>query len=468
MTRTLVAAAYAGLGALLVWSRFAGLGRGYCCDEIRTVSTFVREGPHAILIGPYVPNNHELFTLAGWATSAAVGESEIALRAWSAIPFVIGVAVATTWTHVRLGALPGIVFLLLSTLSPLLLDISWQARGYGLAFLAMAVLMIAALEAERTKRRSLVAIVCVSGTAGSLTLPHFWVAFAATGLVLLMLPELRRALLVGLTISTAAFVVWYAPHFDDIAANTSQDYGAPIRTAWLLTAPFDHVLIPALTVLDEVFVLPSILSLVWTFALAAVMVSSPLLRRRVPALIMTSGTGATIVAFWLVGSDLVPRFFSFLLVPLFILLASGSAAILARLRDRPPPVRTVLALAMLGLVVLVSAPAIASVPRKPREAQAQTAALILATTPESTTVHAHMPYSNDLAFHLGRPVNSLKTPEALAAVCDEPLAVVYVEEPWLLPPADLPCLHRTGVRHERLEQYARGGVIDIWFIPSAR
>ena len=50
------------------------------------------------------------------------------------------------------GALSG-TFLLLATASPLLLDISRMARGYGLAFLAMSVLVVAALEAESTGRR---------------------------------------------------------------------------------------------------------------------------------------------------------------------------------------------------------------------------------------------------------------------------------------------------------------------------
>jgi len=62
VTRTVVVAAYAGLGAALGWSRLVGLRHGYCCDEIRTVSDYVQAGPRAILTGPYIPNNHELFT----------------------------------------------------------------------------------------------------------------------------------------------------------------------------------------------------------------------------------------------------------------------------------------------------------------------------------------------------------------------------------------------------------------------
>ncbi|HEX2427021.1 MAG TPA: hypothetical protein VHI53_03790, partial [Gaiellaceae bacterium] len=96
----------------------------------------VRGGPHAILAGPYIPNNHELFSFLGWATTSVLGESAVALRLWSVVPFLLGVAVVTVWLHRRVGALSAVLFLFLATMSPLLLDITRMARGYGLAFLA--------------------------------------------------------------------------------------------------------------------------------------------------------------------------------------------------------------------------------------------------------------------------------------------------------------------------------------------
>ena len=78
--RALTVAAYALLGSLLAWSRLAGLDNGGYCCEIRTVVDSVRTGPATILTGAYAPNNHELFSLLGWATSSIFGESEVALR----------------------------------------------------------------------------------------------------------------------------------------------------------------------------------------------------------------------------------------------------------------------------------------------------------------------------------------------------------------------------------------------------
>ena len=117
-------AAYAVLGTVLCWSRLVGLTHGYWCDEILTVSDYVDAGPRAILAGPYIPNNHELFSMLGWVTTSLGADSEAALRLWSVLPFLLGVALVTTWLHRRVGALSGMLFLFLATASPLLLDIS--------------------------------------------------------------------------------------------------------------------------------------------------------------------------------------------------------------------------------------------------------------------------------------------------------------------------------------------------------
>ena len=142
-----VVAAYTVLGALLLLTRFVWLGHSFWSDELYFVEHFVREGPGEILAGPDL--SHELMAIVAWATSSIAGESETAFRLWSVVPFVAGVTVVTAWLHSRVDALTGLLFLFLATVSPLLLDITRQARGYGLAFLAMSILVVAALEAVR-------------------------------------------------------------------------------------------------------------------------------------------------------------------------------------------------------------------------------------------------------------------------------------------------------------------------------
>lgn len=468
MTRALVVASYAILGSVLVWSRLTNLDRGYCCDEVPTVVDFIRAGPGTILAGAYAPNNHELYSLVGWATSAALGESEIALRLWAAVPFIAGVIVVTTWLHIRTGPASGILFLSLATLSPLLLDITRQARGYGLAFLAMSVMIVAALETCRSPRTSMTLAFFVSGVVGTWTLPHFGIAFTCTGAVLLTQAHHRVRWAGGLGLSLVAAAAWYTPHVDDIMGYSSQPYGAPIGNAWAITAPLDQTLIPALIYIDEVLLRPGLGSAVVVIALAVLIGSSPLIRSWDSALILGAGVVATVAAFWATGTFVVPRFLSFLLVPLFMLLASGMAAILASsVASRRVGARTVLAVMTLGAVALIQTPLMVKIARLPRVAATEAAAAISAGVPVSTPVLVYMPYPRDFAFHLGRSVERARTPQQLRRVCTALREVVFVRHQWPLPPETARCTRRVGTRHVRIEQYARGGEIDVWFIPPA-
>ncbi len=468
MTSEPTAAAYAILGSVLAWSRLTGLDNfGYCCDEIATVVGSVRTGPSTILAGPYTPNNHELFSLLGWTAVSVVGESEVVLRLGAALPFIAGVVVTATWLHVRVGRLAAVLFLALATMSPLLLDLSRLARGYGLAFLAMSVMTVAALEADRSRSTSALVAFWLAGVLGTWTLPHFAVAFSATGAVLLLRPALSSRCLVGAGLSIIAVATWYAPHVDDIVASASQDYGAPIRTTWLLTAPFDQIILPALTSLDETVVRPSPATLVGAIGLAVLVGSSPLLRDRYVVLILGAGTVATVLTFWATGTQVVPRFFSFLLVPLFILTATGCASILQQLLSRQARVRTLVVLALLVLLAFTSLPALASVPRSRRDSLREAAELIRVEA-TSARVLAYMPYPADLAFHLDRPVERIGPGAETAAVCRFTQTAVLVAQPWFWPNVAPPrCRERQGTRHVRFTQFARGKATDVWIIPPA-
>lgn len=63
-------------------------------------------------------------------------------------------------------------------------------------------------------------------------------------------------------------------------------------------------------------------------------------------------------------------------------------------------------------------------------------------------------------------MRALGTTEVVLRMCDNRQAVVYVMQPWLIRPVDVPCVRREGVRHYRFAQYARGGRIDVWLIPA--
>ena len=461
--------AYGALGIVLLGSRLIGLDRSYWHDEIVTVRDFVRPGPREIVAGGLL--NHELYSLLAWLTSLAVGLNEEALRLWSVAPFVVGVILVVAWLHTRIGALPAILFLFFSTCSPLLLDVTRQARGYGLAFLAMAVLVIAALEANRSGKRKWIVVFCLAGVAGSFTLPNFAIALISLASVLALDARIRKEVLLGLMASLVALFVLYAPHLGAAKEASRDEHGVWISASGLATAPIDQILLPALLRLDGA---PPVSSIAWSsiawlpiVALFLIpMLSSPLLRNTRSAAILCVGPVTTVVALWAVGTYVVPRYLSYLLVPLLMLLATGCAVILARLGSTRPGPRAFLVVALLALVGAAFVNAAIEVLGKPREAHRDAAAVIRAEFPPGAHVYGYMLQPTDLEFYLREPVTALTSPDEVnAMVCAQTQPVALVAQPWRIPILGRPCAGRIGVRRTRLEQYARGGHIDVWFIP---
>jgi hypothetical protein len=78
-----------------------------------------------------------------------------------------------------------------------------------------------------------------------------------------------------------------------------------------------------------------------------------------------------------------------------------------------------------------------------------------------------VPYPDDISFFLGRPAVPAWTPGEARTVCRRGRTAVYVEQPYLVPEARVPCVRRAGTRHYSFRQYTRGRRIDVWVIPPA-
>jgi hypothetical protein len=446
----------------LAGTRLIGLGQSFWHDEVVAVEQFIRAGPREILAGPDL--SHELFSLLAWATSSVGGESEIALRLWSVVPFMAGVALVTAWLHTRMSPIAGVLFLFLATVSPLLLDITRQARGYGLAFFAMSIVIVAALEACRSPKGWTIVAFCAGGLIGTWTLPQLGIAYVATGAVLLADRELRRRTALGLGASLVAIGTWYSPHIGQVRNAARIEDGVQIETLWLVTAPIDQVLLPAYLWIDGTALRPGLVWLPLVLVAALIMGSSPLMHERRTALVLASGVVATILVLWLGRAYIIPRYLSYLLVPLLVVLATGIAAIFERFPARPAIVRTVASIVVLGLLAarfVVLAP---DVVRQPREAYKDTAAVIEREDP--VTVFAYVRNPEGLEHYLGRPVRHLQqAAEVAATVCGSPESVAYVMQPFALAAVKVPCLSRPGVRRFRFEQYARGDEMSVWLVP---
>jgi hypothetical protein len=150
-----------------------------------------------------------------------------------------------------------------------------------------------------------------------------------------------------------------------------------------------------------------------------------------------------------------------------MLVATGAATVLARLRTRPQLGRTLILAAMFGILAFGFGSLVVDVSRIPRDATAEAALQIQRSVDPATPVIAHVPYPLDLSHFLDRPVTSAWTNAEARLVCRLDRRVVYVDQPYLVPRAVLPCLDRPGVRRYRYEQFARGGRIDVWIVPTA-
>ena len=460
-SRLAMIAAYAALGAVLVWSRLFELGHSFWTDEILMIEGYVRTGPRFILTGPAI--NHELMAFLSWAVSSVVGESEVGLRLLSVVPFLAGVVLVTAWLHVRLGALSGILFLFLATVSPLLLDITRQARGYGLAFLAMCVVVVAALEALRTGRAWLVFAMCVAGVLGAWTLPQVALAFLPAAAVLLTDRRVRMAAAAGIALSLAAIVGFYAPHSGAVQGAAGIPDGVQIGFPWVVTAPIDQVLLPALIWIDGTALEAGPIWLPAVALAAIVAAASPLLREWRSALVLCAGIVVTVTALWLRDAYVIPRYLSFLLVPAFVVVSTGAASILGRLRTRPAMLRTVVCVVVLGVLAFRFAVVAPDVVALPREANRDAAGVIREGLP-STPVLAYMRNPQNLTFYLGRPVEELGPGAAATRVCAQLVPVYYVFQDFALEDEAVPCLDRPGVVLHRFPQYARG-TMYVWWVP---
>ena len=468
LPRTLVVASYAVLGAALVWSRLFELGHSFWFDEIAFVEGFVRKGPDEILGGSGV--SHQLYGVLSWLISTLVGESEIALRLGSAVPFVVAVVLVAAWLHIRVHALAGILSIFLATTSPLLLDITRQARGYGLAFFAMSLMVVAALEAERSGRALPVVVMCVAGVIGTWTLPQFGFAFLGTGVALLVDRRVRLPAVISLALSLVAVAVWYSPKVEEVEASSQIPDGIRIGATWLVTAPIDRVLIPALIWLDGTLAVPGLFWLPFIALAVVVIASSPLARERQSALILCSGLVVTVVALWLAEAYVLTRYVSFLLVPIFILLSSGAASILTRIPTRPQLLRSVACIVVIAVLAVRYVTIAPDVVGLPREANRDAAEIIESRSAANTPVLAYAILPQSLRFYLDRPVMGIGKDEwstVAARVCGVDGPVVYFTQPFRLKPVNVPCLDRRGVEHYRFRQYARGEETNVWFVPPA-
>jgi hypothetical protein len=464
---TAVLAVTCAVSVALVVPRAVVLGQSLWNDEIVSIQRYISGGPSTIF-SRYLVDNHMLYDLLAWLTIRLPGAPDALYRLWGSIPFLIGVGILTGWLRKRSGDLSAMVFLILAAASPLLLELTTSARGYGIAFLAMAGLVIASYEAATTRERHWLTLFCLAALTGTWTLPTFVLPAAGMSVALLFTaPDLRRAFVLRLTLTVAAIAVWYAPVATLVHQASKQHYGQPLAWHAPLTGGFTLVtiaFIPGVTSVTK--------TCITVFLAPLLLIGVREAHRRMHAVVApTLAAITTTFAALTAGRFFVEvRFLSYLLVPLLIYLALGAAALL---KDRQTRWQRVVARVYVGLVVGCAAglfvfAASATVRRPYEDNRGAAEAIVAADAGGKLPILVNLHAPNNLRYYLPRWVRLSALPRGILQqqICEShPRGLIFVQQPFLVENVNASCLARAGAHRQRFLQRSRGGHITVWVVP---
>jgi hypothetical protein len=474
---------------LLAWTRSNGADSSFWHDEVHTVLTYVRPGPDAILFGDYIPNNHVLFSLLSWATTNLLDDySESAYRLWSSLPALAAVGASAAWLWRRLGPWTAVGFAVLVLTSSLHLELARQARGYGLTFLAMALLLIAADRSILKGGRWSWAAFAAVGVAGTYTLPVFVLPFLGVGLAIVAVrPSLWRQCAVAVAGAAAVLLVLYAPLLADVVAASDQQTGSQLprsdqqigsQLPWhgMLSGPVFDFLGPHAEVLLRD------MPLYWAQLLLAGLAMAGGLRLALTGRLDLGALLAVPVLFTYLVLTIarlyyVPRFTSFLLLPLLALIATALATPFERLGERSSlrPVAALAAaaiavVAVLGTVRIVQiADARAELPIENFE---QVAEVVDGAGMRRVVTNSKRP--EGLRYYVGRDrVEVLEGAALRRTICRDAAPFAFIDHPFgpevgaeAPSTSGMGCLEKRGATLiEVPQQPDRGDTLNVWLVP---
>lgn len=467
-TRHALAAALATiLLSLLVASRLALLGAGFWNDEAFTALFFVDRGPEAILRGDYIPNDHVLFNLLTWYATEALGRREVVYRLWSVIPGVLSAAALTEWTRRRLGIAVALAFLLLVATSPLHLELTVQARGYGLGFAAMSLLLAGAAGRSRGGPPRF-GVVAGAGLLGITTLPVFVLPFLGECAFLCTRPKGRAKALATVAAVGIASFAFYLPLLDAILASSGQDFGTMAAWTDVLAGPYRDLFSSWVDRMATGVPRPLGATVFWAIAGLGI---ADLTRRgdRLLAGTLVAPVLATYVSLAALNLQYVPRFVSYLLPPAALLLAMGLVAIGRRATHSLPRSLRGIAAALLVAAALVLAADGARVAaewsRTPLETYRE--ALDVARHTGLRNVVVNSRFSAGFEWYRGGLRLTYPDPEALSALlCRRDQRFVFIDYPLYGRPFDATCLRERGIEPTVVRQRAGGtlGWMSVWVV----
>jgi hypothetical protein len=459
------------LGAIVLWTRLAGLNQSLWHDEVFSVVHYVALGPSTIVSGEYVPNDHVLFNLLAYGTTELLGESEVTLRLWSVLPAIVAAGLVVWWTWRLRGPWTALVLAVLVATSPIHHDLAREARGYGLMFLAGALMLMFSYRVMTGAGRSTWVLLGLAGVIGAYTAPQFVLGFVGQAIPLLARRDLRKRALVLLGSVGAVLLLLYSPLLSDVLRSPETVSGGPLPWHSPLSGPILHLVQPSFDVLadratDAYQITPNtpdriiggLLVLVGAIVLWRTRERTLCALLIVPPLFVY--TVLTVGRF-----HVHERYGSFMLFHALVLVAIGVVGLVRATPRGVPRWAAGSVAAAAGAVLLVNA-----IDRSdryqslPREDFKRVAEFVRARG--QTKVGTDSTRPDGLRYYLGED----NVAQLTGSPCTSP-PTVFVEHPFRgegdPPPADVSCLRVLGAVRVRVPQRDRGGHIDIWFPPGA-
>ena len=455
------------LGVVVLWSTIGGLDQSLWHDEIFSAVHYIDAGPKTIVSGDYVPNNHVLFNLFAYGTTKVFGESEVTLRLWSLLPALIAAVVVVWWTWRLRGRWTALVLAVLVATSPIHHDLAREARGYGLMFLAGALMLVFSYRVVTGGARWDWILLGLSGVAGAFTAPQFVLGFVGQAIPLLARRELRTRALVMLAAVAGVLLVLYAPLLGDIARTSDTVSGGPLPWHAAVSGPVLHLIQPSFDVLadrpvDAYLIVPNSPDRILGGLL--LLIGALLLWRTRDRMLCALLVVPLLFTYTLltVGRFHVhERYGSFLLFHALVLAAIAVVGVVRMLpRGVPRYAAGSLAAAAAAVMLVNTVDRSERYQDLPREDFKRVSEIVRAHGQTKIVTDSTRP--DGLRYYLG---DENVTPLA-GSICVSPPAV-FVEHPFRgasePPPPDVGCLRRLGETRVRVPQRDRGGHIDIWF-----
>ncbi len=472
---------------VLVFSRLLPLGQSLWADEIKSITAYIRPGPVAIY-DHYLANDHILFELLTWASTAVTGErSAAAYRFWGVAPGLAAGAILTWWLWRRVDPWVAAVFALIATASPIYYTLCVDARGYGLAFLAASCTLIGADSYSRTSSKCSLGLFGVAAVGGIWSLPAF--ALPVTAMIALLIvetPARRGPILVTAGLVASASLVLYAPVLPQVLTASRQRFGQPLPWYGFASGPFTDLVAPEVLVAVHGLDPTSALTLApgasgpvpgtsgWATWSAGVVVlvgfATTVRRNRFLALACLGPALFTYTALDVGQAHTVNRFTSFLLLPLLALSAIGIVTIAKRIASQRGLAPTIVGLAAVGFAAFLfirTDDMLRALLAAPYENDQLVADIVRTAAIEPVVTNFD---GGDTGYYLGRWRASRRSTSQLEALfCSRTDELTYLDE--LLAPSQPPttCLRRRGAIEIRIPQRhatatTAGSPFTVWLV----